>query len=59
VMQTYKHHGPMRPCHDHKFAPIQQGDYYALQAVFAGLDRANAHMTSIRLVNQGGTGVAR
>ncbi len=27
-------------CHDHKFDPIQQEDYYALQAVFAGVDRA-------------------
>ena len=24
-------------CHDHKFDPIQQRDYYALQAIFAGL----------------------
>lgn len=28
-------------CHDHKFDPIPQSDYYALQAVFAGVDRAN------------------
>jgi Protein of unknown function (DUF1549)/Protein of unknown function (DUF1553) len=28
-------------CHDHKFDPISQQDYYALQAVFAGVDRAN------------------
>jgi hypothetical protein len=27
-------------CHDHKFDPIPQADYYALQAVFAGVDRA-------------------
>ncbi len=27
-------------CHDHKFDPILQEDYYALQAVFAGVDRA-------------------
>ena len=27
-------------CHDHKFDPIRQADYYALQAVFAGVDRA-------------------
>lgn len=26
-------------CHDHKFDPISQADYYALQAVFAGADR--------------------
>ncbi len=28
-------------CHDHKFDPIRQRDYYALQAVFAGVDRAD------------------
>src|SRR6185295_10944389 len=27
-------------CHDHKFDPIPQEDYYNLQAVFAGVDRA-------------------
>ncbi len=28
-------------CHDHKFDPIPQSDYYAIQAVFAGVERAN------------------
>jgi hypothetical protein len=28
-------------CHNHKFDPILQSDYYALQAVFAGVDRAD------------------
>ena len=28
-------------CHDHKFDPIAQKDYYGLQAVFAGLDRGD------------------
>jgi hypothetical protein len=28
-------------CHDHKFDPIPQTDYYGLQAVFAGVDRAD------------------
>jgi hypothetical protein len=28
-------------CHDHKFDPITQADYYGLQAVFAGVDRAD------------------
>ncbi|HWB11793.1 MAG TPA: PSD1 and planctomycete cytochrome C domain-containing protein [Pirellulales bacterium] len=27
-------------CHNHKFDPITQEDYYRLQAVFAGIDRA-------------------
>ena len=27
-------------CHNHKFDPISQEDYYSLQAVFAGIDRA-------------------
>jgi mono/diheme cytochrome c family protein len=28
-------------CHNHKFDPIPQTDYYSLQAVFAGVDRAD------------------
>jgi len=28
-------------CHDHKFDPIKQEEYYRLQAVFAGVDRAD------------------
>jgi hypothetical protein len=28
-------------CHDHKFDPIPQSDYYNLQAVFAGIERAD------------------
>ncbi len=28
-------------CHDHKFDPITQREYYGLQAVFAGIDRAD------------------
>lgn len=28
-------------CHDHKFDPVSQQEYYALQAVFAGIDKAN------------------
>jgi hypothetical protein len=28
-------------CHNHKFDPIPQADYYAMQAVFAGVGRGN------------------
>ncbi len=28
-------------CHDHKFDPIHQSDYYSLQSVFAATDKAN------------------
>ncbi|NIP94309.1 MAG: DUF1549 domain-containing protein, partial [Actinobacteria bacterium] len=28
-------------CHDHKFDPVSQHEYYALQAVFSGCDRAD------------------
>ena len=28
-------------CHDHKFDPVSQREYYGLQAVFAGVDRAD------------------
>ena len=28
-------------CHDHKFDPIPQADYYSLQAVFSGTDRGD------------------
>ena len=27
-------------CHEHKFDPISQRDYYRMQAVFAGIGRA-------------------
>ncbi len=28
-------------CHDHKFDPVSQKEYYGLQAIFAGVDRAD------------------
>jgi hypothetical protein len=28
-------------CHDHKFDPVSQREYYGLQAVFSGIDKAN------------------
>ncbi|MFM7320521.1 MAG: DUF1553 domain-containing protein, partial [Armatimonadota bacterium] len=34
-------------CHDHKFDPITQRDYYSLQAVFSGIDRGD------RVVSEG------
>ncbi|MFO0936716.1 MAG: DUF1549 domain-containing protein, partial [Gemmataceae bacterium] len=37
-------------CHNHKFDPISQEDYYRLQAVFAALDRADAEYDSDPLV---------
>ena len=33
-------------CHDHKFDPVSQKEYYALQAVFAGCDRADRPVDS-------------
>ncbi len=33
-------------CHDHKFDPIPQKDYYRLQAVFSGLDRGDRPIDS-------------
>jgi hypothetical protein len=33
-------------CHNHKFDPISQRDYYSLQAVFAGVDRADREYDS-------------
>ncbi len=39
-------------CHDHKFDPIPQADYYALQAVFAGVERANRSYDSELSVEQ-------
>jgi hypothetical protein len=35
-------------CHDHKFDPIPQRDYYRLQAVFAGVDRGDRPIASPR-----------
>ncbi len=36
-------------CHDHKFDPIPQSDYYRLQAVFAGVDRGDRPYTNPEL----------
>ncbi|MCA9120607.1 MAG: PSD1 domain-containing protein [Planctomycetaceae bacterium] len=33
-------------CHDHKFDPISQEDYYALQAVFAGVGKGDVQFDS-------------
>src|SRR5206468_5815867 len=39
-------------CHDHKFDPISQKDYYGLQAVFAGVDRANRPYDAHKPIHQ-------
>ena len=31
-------------CHDHKFDPISQRDYYAMQAVFAGVSHGDRNL---------------
>ncbi|MGV2340248.1 MAG UNVERIFIED_CONTAM: DUF1549 domain-containing protein [Planctomycetaceae bacterium] len=28
-------------CHDHKFDPVTQADYYSMQAVFAGIGKGD------------------
>jgi hypothetical protein len=41
-------------CHDHKFDPITQKDYYAMQAIFADSDRpypAKVRLTRIKALN--------
>jgi hypothetical protein len=35
-------------CHNHKFDPIPQRDYYRLQAVFAGLERGDRQIEALR-----------
>jgi hypothetical protein len=39
-------------CHNHKFDPITQEDYYRLQAVFAGVDRGERHFADPALPKQ-------
>ena len=39
-------------CHDHKFDPIPQEDYYRLQAIFAGIDRGERHFKDPALPKQ-------
>ncbi len=39
-------------CHDHKFDPIPQKDYYRLQAVFAGVDRGDRPLQTPEVVEQ-------
>ena len=44
-------------CHNHKFDPITQDDYYSLQAVFAGVDRAERPFDADPAVRQAATGL--
>ncbi len=46
-------------CHDHKFDPITQRDYYRLQAVFAGVDRAERPFDSDAEVHRRRRALAR
>jgi len=39
-------------CHDHKFDPISQQDYYSIQAVFAGIGRADRAYDSDPKIHQ-------
>ncbi len=39
-------------CHDHKFDPIPQKDYYRLQAVFAGVERGNRPLRTTEVVER-------
>ncbi len=46
-------------CHNHKFDPIAQEDYYSLQAVFAGVDRADRPFDSDPATNRARQGILR
>lgn len=46
-------------CHAHKFDPISQDDYYALQAVFAALDRDDREYHPEAAVREAHAAVAR
>jgi hypothetical protein len=39
-------------CHNHKFDPISQREYYGLQAIFAGVDRADRPFDADPLVHR-------
>ncbi len=39
-------------CHDHKFDPIPQSDYYSLQAVFAAVDRTERRYHADPAINR-------
>ncbi len=39
-------------CHDHKFDPIPQREYYRLQAVFAGVERGDRQLSDVDAVGR-------
>ncbi|QDV33151.1 Planctomycete cytochrome C [Tautonia plasticadhaerens] len=41
-------------CHDHKFDPIPQQDYYRLQAVFSGVERGDRPFESVEAAKRRG-----
>src|SRR5438270_3250901 len=41
-------------CHDHKFDPITQRDFYGLEAIFAGVDHAERPLPSGTMEKHGG-----
>src|SRR5262249_54483560 len=46
-------------CHDHKFDPITQRDYYRLQAIFAGVERGDRRLEGPEASKQRAALVAR
>ncbi|HYF34294.1 MAG TPA: DUF1549 and DUF1553 domain-containing protein, partial [Prosthecobacter sp.] len=39
-------------CHDHKFDPVTQKDYYAIQAIFAGVRHGERPLSSTKILDE-------